>query len=129
MRSHISVDRATTYCFSNSFVFKTRLTRKATAASESGNGIRHKLPQVTVAVRDHPDSGHPRQVWRHSHPVVANGGQHRRCSRDLVSDDGRRRNGARADFLGRAARSKSLPVATDLLESLVYTLDGFTIWL
>jgi hypothetical protein len=34
-----------------------------------------RSPRRTV--RDHPDSGYPRQVWRHSHPVVVDDGQDR----------------------------------------------------
>ena len=57
------------------------------------------------AVRAHADPRRPRQVRRHPHPVVADDGQHRRRARDPVGDDGRGRDGARADLLGRAARA------------------------
>ena len=56
-------------------------------------------------VRPHPDPRHPRRVQGHPHPVVADDGQHRRRAGDPVGDDGRGRDRARADLLGRAARA------------------------
>jgi hypothetical protein len=90
------------------------------------------LARRSRTVWDHPDSRHPRQVWRHSHPVVADDGEHRRRTRNPRCDDRRDRDRARADFLGRPARAINGLHAvrpTPALKTRLGDETGFHLWI